>query len=741
MTTQLSLFDTPASAEPTPIISDTDWCAALPGDTSPIAKEQVLNDTQSDPLSVIMVALRRLAIQDSDGATQLNDRGFSKPDSYTGHRWASADTLSESDALAALDMLRKYAHTQLADLVLPERESLAQAAKLAEARAGKIVKVGESLIVSFPYNAKHVEAVKSLPAPDRKYNGTDKSWIVALQAGRYLLDLFPNFAISQSDKAAILSYVIPERSKTYPGTISVHGNTLILTFAYDKALMEVVKKLGAQAKKNKKTGAWSWEAPLESAQAFLDTLTDWQVLPGVNEAVQAHKVAQDSAAKVEAEITARLTANLDTSLRDGKTMFAHQVEGAKFALAKRRAILAADMGTGKSITALVAARAYGVSIHVVCPKSLELNWQREAAMVGVSVQTHSWAKIPAAPSEPFVLICDEAHYAQNLSSQRTKAMLALSDSPFCQGVYLLTGTPIKNGRPVNLFPLLKATRHKLAQDRTAYETYYCDAHPTRFTKWDTSGAQHLDELHTNTRDVMWRVTKDQCLDLPEKTRVMRGVELSKEAEKLYDTTLKALKADYQARLAKGEIMDGAEALVLLTQLRHAASVAKAEDACAQAQDILEEGGQVVIFVAFKDTGETIAQCLGVQFFSGDTPAQTRQQMVDDFQAGKSKAFVCSLGAGGVGITLTAAQTVILVDRPWTPGDAEQAADRLHRIGQKNAVTAVWLQYGDADTTIDQILQAKQERIDLVLEGKRKTLRGVGGSLTELAQQLLPELLG
>ena len=89
----------------------------------------------------------------------------------------------------------------------------------------------------------------------------------------------------------------------------------------------------------------------------------------------------------------------------------------------------------------------------------------------------------------------------------------------------------------------------------------------------------------------------------------------------------------------------------------------------------------------------------------------------------------------MGITLTAASNVILIDRPWTPGDAEQAEDRCHRIGQNSAVSAFWIQLGLVDKMIDELIDSKQARIDKVLKGKTKTLRGLS-SPAELAKELL-----
>jgi hypothetical protein len=112
-------------------------------------------------------------------------------------------------------------------------------------------------------------------------------------------------------------------------------------------------------------------------------------------------------------------------------------------------------------------------------------------------------------------------------------------------------------------------------------------------------------------------------------------------------------------------------------------------------------------------------------------------MIDRLQAKETHVLVCMIGAGGVGITLTAAQTVVLVDRPWTPGDAVQCEDRCHRIGQQGgSVTAIWLQYGQVDQQIDRLLLLLQERIDLVLRGKCKTMRGVSGSIRSMAREIL-----
>lgn len=83
---------------------------------------------------------------------------------------------------------------------------------------------------------------------------------------------------------------------------------------------------------------------------------------------------------------------------------------------------------------------------------------------------------------------------------------------------LATGTPMKNGRPANLFPLLAATDHPLGRHKRAFDTRYCEGHFNAWGGWVADGAANLAELHERIRPVMLRMTKADCLDLPPKVR-------------------------------------------------------------------------------------------------------------------------------------------------------------------------------------------------------------------------------
>lgn len=108
---------------------------------------------------------------------------------------------------------------------------------------------------------------------------------------------------------------------------------------------------------------------------------------------------------------------------------------------------------------------------------------------------------------------------------------------------------------------------------------------------------------------------------------------------------------------------------------------------------------------------------------GSTPAVARQALVTDFQEKDAiKAAVLSIRAGGVGLTLTAASTVIFAELSWTPGDLIQAEDRAHRIGQVSSVNIYYLLANDTvDDIIWDVVQSKLENLGQVLDGHENTL--------------------
>jgi len=407
-------------------------------------------------------------------------------------------------------------------------------------------------------------------------------------------------------------------------------------------------------------------------------------------------------------------------------------------------------------------RAFGAYVFIVCPVALMGGWIEEAAACHVRAEVYSWAKVPPPPSSPFVLICDEAHYAQSIKSQRTQAVLELSESEHCLGVVMATGTPMRGGRPVNIFPLLKAVKHPLARNKSKFEERYCAAHQRTVRTggrtvniWDTTGAAHLDELMREIAPQFLRRTKEQVLkDLPAKTILPKPVDVDAEGMAIYQEAFNKAQAQYNDRLAKGEIKEGAEALVLLTHLKRAAALAMVKPAIDLADEVIEQKRKVLMYSEYPEVCEKIAahyrsQGVGAEVLTGQVKAEDRDTSVKRFQFGASRVF-CLTKAGGVGLTLTAASDAFLVDQPWMWDDVAQIVDRLHR---KDAVMAERIEAGQAMPVnayllsgfeVNQKIQARlfdqRRALGKVMAGDRRTMRGVQ-SVHDIAKEIAHELFG
>jgi SNF2 family DNA or RNA helicase len=663
-------------------------------------------NTQISPIDQLSSALVFLSDR-CDGAIEDDGKGFNGGDSNFGKSLAaqikSGRKLTERQAAAGCRLVAKYA-AQLAkgNLVAPEWAEIEPA-----------------------YSAQKIEIkAKQLAAEDRRCEA------------------------------------------------SPDGESILIYFDYDPRMVATIKD-GFSIRKfvdAKGDAPAHWKVPMRLAAQLIELLEPlkfrisaeiYSLNLGLVAEQQERQAAKEAKAIDDAKEIQKLMelAQVDEPFGpNGYLLRDYQKDGIQYLLARTKAgvgtgaILADEMGLGKTIELLFAAKALQVSknipVIVICPVSLRGNWQKEAEMVGVKIETYSWQKQPQ-PLEllEYVLIADECHYAQNSTSARTKSLMALAKHKNCAATWLATGTPMKNGQPHNLLPLLMATGHPLGRDPWAYKQRYCNAHQKNVkgrAVWDFTGSSFLQELAQKTEDVILRRLKSAVLkDLPAKSRIMSPVELEPKVEKALQAAIEQAAADYRTRMAKApaderEGMADAEAIVALTNARRISSEFKIPRAIEMAQELLENGEPVVIFTEFTDTAEKIHLALrnhGAELLTGATKQADRQGIVDRFQAGTSKVFVGTVKAGGVGITLTTASTLIMVDRPWTPGDAYQAEDRIHRMGQKNAAMIYWLQVSEVDRAIDQLIETKQARIELVLRGKRKTFRGLK-SIKAIAKALL-----
>jgi SNF2 family DNA or RNA helicase len=507
------------------------------------------------------------------------------------------------------------------------------------------------------------------------------------------------------------------------------GDKIIIEFDYDDDCYKAVKSMGGKFNPDDK----SWVFPDSKLNILLEKLVPLGFKP--YQEILEHLDLINEEKRIEREnLQARVDwcmAHLESESEEWDFKpYRHQWEGVDFILSQPNlsAIVASQPGTGKTCQALIAAKAIRdfyrfeydecPAVIVLCPVSLKLNWLKEAGKVRLKIEVFSHSKVPTPPqSKKFILISDENHAFKNPKAARTQKFLDLALHENCISCIPMTATPMINGRHCELYTTLKAVKHPIADNRRQYEIRYCDAKSTAFTPWDTTGSINAEELSANIANKMIRHTKEQCLDLPEKVFISLTCEPNKDADQEYQQNLEALKKEYLERLQRKEINLGGEQLVTIGQLRKCSSIRKSYQAIETVQDLIDAGQPVVIFTEFRESADRIADNFGVQPLNGDTKLEDRQQMVDDFQNGINNVFVGTIAAGGVGITLTRASYLIMMDSPWNPGLYTQATDRIHRIGQVNKCTIYDIYYSDIDYVIAALINKKGENIDRVINEK------------------------
>jgi SNF2 family DNA or RNA helicase len=437
----------------------------------------------------------------------------------------------------------------------------------------------------------------------------------------------------------------------------------------------------------------------------------------------------------------------------GQSYLPYQRAGIVYAMQRRGTLIADEMGLGKTVQAigLINAMPDIHTVCVVCPASLKLNWKRECekwltrtASVEILPSTRKWqndvtvhvinydilSKLPS-DSHYDLLIVDEAHYAKNTKAQRTKLLQALAKR--CAHVVLLTGTPILN-RPVELWTLLQMAAPEEwdpagvlkgkavgAGENAGFFRFakrYCNARQEWVSRtkqvWLFDGATNLDELQERLRStcMVRRLKADVLKDLPPKRRQVIELPSEKEWEEV------DVDDDYQAAKVKLDSIGFED----FSRVRHEQAMSKVPAVIEHIQELLENTNKVVLFAHHKDVIDAImtglADARPVKLTGDESPAE-RQAAVDAFQNDQNvRVFIGSLKAAGVGLTLTAASTVVFAELDWTPATLTQAEDRCHRIGQTESVLVQHLVLaGTLDAKMARMVTEKQDIADAALDNE------------------------
>ena len=638
---------------------------------------------------------------------------------------------------------------------------------------------------------------EQLGFPAFKYHGDMKRWSLKNDTDTITkaVDIMIEQGLWPDDTTlnVVMQQASSEVSKPPPTkqdiTVELIGNSALrLSWPYiadpimrGDVMCEVKRCQGRKYDPNSKT----WSISITEAVPLVERLrkyedNEWcgkladeiQKIPDIHTYMEerAKRVAISGAASLSDSYTVEvMQESLVGTFPDGYELYPFQYVGVHFAqLAGGRCLIGDDMGIGKTIQAIahIALNQDKLPALIVVPASVKYNWLKECETWLPSLNTvvleGRKGDIPRADivicnydimsyrEESLltykglgfnIVVCDESHYLKNSKAKRTQATLSVAQES--ESVICLSGTAITN-RPNEFFTTLNLLRPNEFPSFFNYGLSYCDGHETRFG-WDFSGASNTDELHSRTRDFCIRRLKSEVLtELPDKVRTIHDIQPSKADVKRYKHLHRTWMDEYEMYV-NGEGLPQGFVLNMLTALRHECGLIKVPSTVQYIKDYNEITGKpLVVFAHHQDVLKGIWMELSndkdkkwrLAGISGDMPANKRQLAVEAFQDGRLDVILCSTMAAKEGITLTAADTVVFVEREWVPGWEEQAEDRVNRIGQdSNSVHAVYLSVAD---TID-------ERFNMVVEAKRQVVKAVldGGDMEKregIANMLIQSMI-
>ena len=333
-------------------------------------------------------------------------------------------------------------------------------------------------------------------------------------------------------------------------------------------------------------------------------------------------------------------------------------------------------------------------------------------------------------NEGSLLAIDESTVIKNHRALRTKNAIELGKSAKYKRI--LTGSPITKS-PLDLYSQFAFLGEELLGFRSYYS--FCSRFADMIRRSAGShqynhiiGFRNLDELTTLIKPHSYRVTKEQCLDLPEKTYTKRVIELTPEQKKVYQD----MKKNAVSLLDNMEQVTANAVITQLLRLHQiscgfvntdSGSVIELKsNRLTELLEILEEvNGKALIWANYRHDIQMLEKVLkdkygetAVESYYGDTPGEKRQEIVENFQHNKDlRFFIGQPRTGGYGLTLTAANTVIYYSNSYDLEVRLQSEDRVHRISQKAKVTYIDLV---AEKTVDEIIvKALRQKINLATQ--------------------------
>lgn len=567
-----------------------------------------------------------------------------------------------------------------------------------------------------------------------------------------------------------------------PIYITETPGTFRLSFEYNPALIDLVKRIPTR-KRDQSEKVWivSKEGlypPGCDARWYVEAFAQW----AVQRNYCSHVARRSETRDVVYEIPPMREFVGDHYML--LNPYSYQLEGVRYALDNKRCIFGDQPGLGKTLQAICSvvkahreAMVYGETfpVLVICPAALKVNWKREfKKFAGIEAcilddsNRASWEKfwelkrpdgealcpvfitnyeslkkffvIKVKNTSRFSLasiefdervrlfksvIIDESHKCKSSKTQQAKFVEGI-----CKGkkwIFALTGTPVVNNN-TDLIQQLRILGR--LDDFGGYKQFvsrFCDG---------PKQSSNMKELHYR----LWcccffRREKAKVLtQLPDKMRQYITCEITnrKEYQDAEDNFLKYLRQykhaddDKIARAMRGEVM------VRMGILKEIAARGKVKAVADFIHDVIDGGEKLIMFAYLKE----VVLALKEEFpdavtVTGSDNITQKQNAVDRFQNDpECKLIILNYKSGGTGLTLTASSRVGFIEFPWTYSDCEQAEDRAHRNGQKNAVNCY---YFLGDKTIDEYMYK-------VIQTKKDIANEVTGTTTQIDEDVVSNVM-
>ena len=468
------------------------------------------------------------------------------------------------------------------------------------------------------------------------------------------------------------------------------------------------------------------------------------------------------------ELTPDLPEGLTANLRD------YQIDGyhwlSRMAFWGVGACLADDMGLGKTlqVLTLLLSRSKKGPALVIAPASVCMGWLEEAVrftpslnVLLLSAKNRGQTVENLTAGDVLVvsynlmnletrlltriqwqtIVLDEAQIIKNITAKRTRSAMKLTGD----FKILTTGTPIENHLG-ELYTLFNFLNPELLGSASGFRNQFT------LSSHSAINPEHIRRLKALIQPFILRRTKSQVLsELPEKTELLLTIDLSEKESAFYE----ALRQQALVRIEQSRISGGLnhfQVLAEITRLRLACCdtrLVAPESGIASAKlkvldnlvdDLLENHHRVLIFSQFVGYLAKIRKLLkkknvSFRYLDGQLTMPERKKEIDSFQRGEADIFLISLKAGGLGLNLTAADYVILMDPWWNPAVEDQAADRAHRIGQTMPVTIYrMIASHTIEEKIVQLHKNKRELAESLLEGSDVSGRVSADELLRMIQE-------